>query len=151
MPDCLSEDLGSIPNRVVYGTLDKWLSYSPFTAAMRVRSSHVLLCGKPDVKTYFLDAYETQVCKFNTCYRPIKLSVGNNYADHSDKVVMKIVSFSLEKDNFFKKESFHMLKWLFCYIHLQLNWQSNDLQNRQVYVQIVEGVLSEVNCTFIGN
>ena len=57
--DCLSEDLGSIPNRVVYGTLDKWLSYSPFTAAMRVRSSHVLLCGKPDVKTYFLDAYET--------------------------------------------------------------------------------------------
>ena len=46
------------------------------------------------------------MCKFITCYRPIKLSVGNNYADYSDKVVMKIVSFSLEKDNFFKKESF---------------------------------------------
>ena len=46
------------------------------------------------------------MCKLNTYYRPIKLSVGNNYADYSDKVVMKIVSFSLEKDNFFKKEPF---------------------------------------------
>ena len=62
--------------------------------------------GKPDVKTYFLDAYETQVCKLNTYYRPIKLSVGNNYADYSDKVVMKIVSFSLEKDNYLRKSHF---------------------------------------------
>ena len=36
-------------------------------------------------------------------------------------------------------------------VYKRQNWQSNDLQNRQVYVQIVEGVLSEVNCTFIGN
>ena len=62
--------------------------------------TEIFSCGKPDVKAYFLDAYETQVCKLNTYYRPIKLSVGNNYADYSDKVVMKIVSFSLEKDNF---------------------------------------------------
>lgn len=86
------------------------------------------LCGKPDVKAYFLDAYETQACKLNTYYRPIKLSVGNNYADYSDKVVMKIVSFSLEKDNFLKKESFHE-KWLFYYIRLQFNWLEYQTPN----------------------
>nr|DAF61929.1 MAG TPA: hypothetical protein [Siphoviridae sp. ctP0x5]DAM50436.1 MAG TPA: hypothetical protein [Caudoviricetes sp.] len=52
------------------------------------------------------------MCKLNTYYRPNKLSVGNNYADYSDKVVMKIVSFSLEKDNFLNEESLHE-KWLF--------------------------------------
>ena len=62
--------------------------------------TEIFSCGKLDVKTYFLDAYCYQMYKLNTYYRPIKLSVGNNYADYSDKVVMKIVSFSLEKDNF---------------------------------------------------
>ena len=77
-----------------------------------------ILCGKPEAKTYFWDAYKIQVCKFITCYRPIKLSVGNNYADHSDKVVMKIVSFSLEKDNFLKKESFPLEVALLLYMSL---------------------------------
>lgn len=34
-----------------------------------------IMCGKPDVKTYFLDAYETQVCKLNTYYRPMSIAV----------------------------------------------------------------------------
>ena len=57
------------------------------------------------------------MCKLNTYYRPIKLSVGNNYADYSDKVVMKIVSFSLEKDNFLRKSHF-LWRWLFYYVVL---------------------------------
>lgn len=62
--------------------------------------TEIFLCGKPDVKNLMLGCIRNLVCKFNTYYRPIKLSVGNNYADYSDKVVIKIVSFSLEKDNF---------------------------------------------------
>jgi len=53
------------------------------------------------VKAYFFWMHTKLRCVSSTLpYRPIKLSVGNNYADYSDKVVMKIVSFSLEKDNF---------------------------------------------------
>ena len=93
--------IGSSPLCPIYDFVAKLVKASDCNSeGVSSTLTEIFSCGKPDVKTYFLDAYETQECKLNTYYRPIKLSVGNNYADYSDKVVMKIVSLSLEKDNF---------------------------------------------------
>ena len=105
--DFHSMSIGSSPLCSIYDFAAKLVKASDCNSeGVSSTLTEIFSYGKPDVKTYFLDAYETYVCKLNTYYRPIKLSVGNNYADYSDKVVMKIVSFSLEKDNFLRKSHF---------------------------------------------
>lgn len=47
---------GEIPPRKVCSS--SGLGHRPFTAATGVRISYRSLCGKPEVKAYFLDAYE---------------------------------------------------------------------------------------------
>lgn len=47
---------GEIPPRKVCSY--SGLGHRPFTAATGVRISYRSLCGKPEVKAYFLDAYE---------------------------------------------------------------------------------------------
>ena len=57
--DCLSEDLGSIPNRVAHSTIcsSSGLGHRPFTAATGVQISYRSLCGKPDVEGFYCGAH----------------------------------------------------------------------------------------------